>query len=44
MIDSYFQFILEEMKPLREKIENIDDKIIMYKDLSIEFTKDKGKF
>ncbi len=44
MIDSYFQFILDEMKPLRELIHDIDDKITMHKDLSIEFTRDKGKF
>lgn len=44
MIDTYFQFILDEMKPLREKVHDIDDKIIMYDDLSIVFTRDKGKF
>lgn len=44
MIDPYFKFILNEMKPLRDKIADIDDKITLYKDLSIIFTKDKGKF
>jgi len=44
MIDTYFQYILDEMKPLRDKIHDIDDKIIMYDDLSIVFTRDKGKF
>ena len=44
MIDTYFQYILDEMKPLRDKVEDIDDKIIMYDDLSIVFTRDKGKF
>ena len=44
MIDTYFQYILDEMKPLRDKVHDIDDKIIMYDDLSIVFTRDKGKF
>ena len=44
MIDTYFQYILDEMKPLRDKVDDIDDKIIMYDDLSIVFTRDKGKF
>lgn len=44
MIDPYFKFILEVMKPLRDKVSDIDDKITMYKDLSIVFTRDNGKF
>lgn len=44
MIDPYFKFILEEMKPLRIKVSDIDDKITMYKDLSVVFTRDNGKF
>ena len=32
------------MKPIREFVDDIDDKITMYKDLTIEFTRDKGKF
>ena len=32
------------MKPLRDKVHDIDDKITMHKDLTIEFTRDKGKF
>jgi len=44
IIDPYFKYILNEMKPLRDKIADIDDKITLYKDLSIIFTKDKGKF
>ena len=32
------------MKPLREKETKIDDKITMFKDLKITFTKDNGKF
>lgn len=44
VIDPYFSFILEKMKPLRDKEAKIDDKITMYKDLQITFTKDNGKF
>ena len=44
MIDPFFKFILDDMKPLRENISDIDDKITMYKDLSVVFTRDKGKF
>ena len=44
MIDPYFKFILEEMKPLRDKVSDIDDKITMFKDLSVVFTRDNGKF
>ena len=44
MVDSYFKYILEAMKPLREKVAKIDDKITMYKNLAIEFTQDNGKF
>lgn len=43
MIDPFFKLILEKMAPLREKVSDIDDKIIMYRDLSIDFTRDKGK-
>jgi hypothetical protein len=32
------------MKPLRDSVHDIDDKITMHKDLSIVFTRDKGKF
>ena len=32
------------MEVLREKVDDIDDKITMHKDLSIVFTRDKGKF
>lgn len=44
MIDPYFKFILERMKPLRENVYDIDEKITMNKDLSIVFTRDNGKF
>ena len=44
MIDPYFKHILEKMKPLREKEAKIDDKITMFKNLHITFTKDNGKF
>lgn len=44
MIDTFFANILEQMKPLREAEDDVDDKITMYKDLSIRFTKDKGKY
>lgn len=33
MIDPYFMFILDKMKPLRDREAKIDDKITMYKDL-----------
>lgn len=44
MIDPFFKYILDEMKPLRDTVLDIDDKIIMHKDLAIVFTRDKGKF
>ena len=44
MIDPFFKYILDEMKPLRDSVLDIDDKIIMHKDLAIVFTRDKGKF
>ena len=44
MIDPFFSHILDIMKELRDKVYDIDDKINMQKDLSIVFTKDKGKF
>lgn len=43
MIDPFFKHILDQMKPIREQIHDIDDKITMNKDLSIQFTRDKGK-
>jgi hypothetical protein len=44
MIDPFFSHILDIMKGLRESVYDIDDKINMQKDLTILFTKDKGKF
>lgn len=44
MIDPFFSHILDIMKVLRDKVLDIDDKITMQKDLSIVFTRDKGKF
>jgi len=44
MIDPFFNHILDEMKPLREQVHDIDDKITLHKDLAIVFTRDKGKF
>jgi len=44
MIDPFFSHMLERMKPLREQVHDIDDKITLYKDLSIVFTRDNGKF
>ena len=44
MIDPFFKYILDEMKPLRETVMDIDDKITMHNNLDIVFTKDKGKF
>lgn len=38
MIDPYFQHILDAMKPLRQKVAKIDDKITLYKNLDIQFT------
>ena len=32
------------MRPLRDTVLDIDDKIVMHKDLAIVFTRDKGKF
>lgn len=43
MLDTYFKLILDKMKPLREIENKIDDKITMYKNLSITFTRDNGK-
>ena len=43
MIDPFFSHILDIMKVLRDKVLDIDDKITMQKDLSIVFTRDKGK-
>ena len=43
MIDPYFKLILDKMKPLREIENKIDDKITMYKNLAITFTRDNGK-
>jgi len=44
MIDPFFLHILDQMKPLRDKVKKIDDKITMFKNLSITFTQDNGKF
>ena len=44
MIDPFFKHILDEMKPLRDQVSKIDDKITMNKDLTIVFTRDNGKF
>lgn len=44
MVDNFFKSILEQMQPLRESVDDIDDKITMFKDLSIRFTRDKGKY
>lgn len=43
MIDTFFAEILKQFAPLREKVDDIDDKMVMHKDLSIKFTQDKGK-
>ena len=38
MIDPFFKYILDEMKPLRETVMDIDDKITMHNNLDIVFT------
>ena len=43
-IDPFFKAILDQMAPLRETIDDIDDKITLFKDLKIRFTRDKGKW
>lgn len=43
-IDSLYVNIINQMNPLRELTDDIDEKITLNKDLSIVFTHDKGKF